>query len=655
MRLKLALVASGLFFFVATGLRPDTLPFTRSEARFSDSIVAHWPNALFLRESILLHSKFPVWRETTLAGQPFAANPLNKTAYPLQWLVLLLPPTMHLNMQVLLHLFITGSGMWIWTSLLGMRRESVVLSVVAYTFAPRMFGHLAAGHLDIVYALSWWPWLMWAVHKSAIHQSGGMKSILCLGISAALMLIADVRVSLFAFIMAGIYGLILVYRVRSWKPIVMFGLAGLVTLVLTIDLVIPLALWQPYLNRSTLTLSDAGSLSLNPVNLLGMLIPAPTAGVETIIYLGIPVLILSLFGMMSISRWLRWVWLMILLIVALYAMGPNSFFWPLLARVFPGLLWFRVPARIWLVIAFLAPVLAGYGLQWILEKVDAGVSPGGLKKARLLIVACTLVVILLGGFALIVVSNPLLGITLIVIGLLMGIGFFRFLNRSINPGVFFKLTLAMVIMDLFVVGYQSLEWRGEAYWLDPGRPLAERLIELRINRVYSPTYSLEQQVAEFYGIRLFGGVDPFQLTGVVEAIEKGSGIPIENYQVVAPPLTGIRSDADIEGANRNAVIDTVSLGQWHVSHVVAAYPVDNPRLELVDEVNGVSIYANLDYVPSGVTATTPIWPEAWPDLPDSATVSSLNQTTMLTYVISGIGWVVFGLAFLIKMRTKPNA
>lgn len=655
MRLKFGLIALGLSFLFVTGLRPDTLPYPRTNARFSDSVVAHWPNAQFLRESMLARNEFPLWRETTFAGQPFAANPLNKTAYPLQWFVLLLPSVLHLNLLVLLHLFIAGSGMWMWARSLGMRKESVVLSVVAYASAPRMFGHLAAGHLDIVYALAWWPWLMWVVKRVALHEVGGIKAILYLGKVAVLMFIADMRVSLFGFVVAGIYVLFLLFRVRGWKSILTFGIAGFVTLILSIDLIVPLALWQPYLNRASLTLADAGSLSLNPINLLGMFIPSPTVGVETITYLGITILVLSLIGIMSFSPALRWAWLAILLFVALYAMGPNSFLWPLLAKVFPGLLWFRVPARIWLVIAFLAPVLAGYGLQWVLEKVDIGLSVNGLKRARLLVVAGMFMAMLLGGFALIAISSPLSGITLLVIGLLLGAVFFWFLSGSILPHLFVNIILGLLIIDLFVFGYQSLEWRGAEYWLDPYRPLAERLLELHADRVYSPTYSLEQQVAEVYGIHLFGGVDPFQLTGVVDAIEKGSGVPVEGYQVVVPPLTGIESDADIQYANRNAIIDTVRLGQWHVSHVVAAYPLENRRLQLVNEINGDFIYTNLDYVSSDSITTVPGWPVGWPDLPDNATVSRLNQATTATYVISAIGWLVFGMVFIITIRVKSNA
>jgi hypothetical protein len=83
MRPKFALATLGLFFLIATGFRPDALPYIRSNARFSDAVVAHWPNALFLRESILNRHEFPIWRETTLAGQPFATTSSKASRRPL--------------------------------------------------------------------------------------------------------------------------------------------------------------------------------------------------------------------------------------------------------------------------------------------------------------------------------------------------------------------------------------------------------------------------------------------------------------------------------------------------------------------------------------------------------------------------------------------
>jgi hypothetical protein len=642
MRPKLALIALGCCFLLLMGIRVDGLPFFRGDARYSDSVTAHWPNALFLRPSVLENHIFPVWRETTMAGQPFAANPLNKTAYPFQWLVLFLPPIIHLNVLIVLHMFIAGAGMWKWASSLGLRKESLVLSSVAFTFAPRMIAHLGAGHLDVVYAMAWMPWLMWSV-RQLIKQRIGKKLVIQAALSAALLFLGDIRVSLFAFVMASIYAAIEMGNARSWKRVSLLATSALIFCILVASLIIPLLLWMPYTSRSDLTPTDAGVLSIAPVQLLGLILPSQPTGVETLTYFGLPVLALAVVAAFTMDHRSRLSGLVIVLLIVLYAMGSNSFLWSALAQVVPGLSWFRVPSRVWLVLALLVPLCAGYGLQWVLDYLEAARSqnrPFIKGQIRLVIVACTAVVIILGFFALLALPLPkLVGYITIFEGLGLGIVLLAALSGRITSQTLAALMLIFTLIDLGAFASRWVEWRGTERWLEPQQVLAERLVEANTARIYSPTYSLEQQVAEAYHLRLFGGVDPFQLKGIVAAIEQGSGVLSGGYSVIQPPIPGVKGD-DLSDANREATINTDVLAHWDVSHVIAAYPIANDRLELVDRVSGIYIYSNLDYTPVSQVGVIPNWPSDWPGLPDSVTVERLNQITIVAWVISMTGFLL---------------
>jgi hypothetical protein len=651
MRLKIALVTLVAFCLLIIGFRPDALPYLRHNAHYSDTVLAHWPNAVFFRESVLERGEFPVWRETTMGGVPFAANPLNKTAYPLQWLVLLLPPSLHLNFLILLHLFIAGSGMWIWARSLGLRVEAAAISTLAYVLAPRIIGHIGAGHLDIFYALAWWPWLMWAARQMANDSGRRSFNLVQLALSAALLFLADIRVSLFAFTTAAIYTFIELNRAKQWKKFGWYGLAGGIFLLLTISLLAPLILWQPYMSRASLLSSDAGVLALEPIHFLGLILPAHRSSVETLTYLGLPVLTLAGIGLASFPQRVRLGWIVGLLFVALYAMGTNTPLWSLLVKLVPGLLWFRVPSKAWLILALLIPLLAGYGSQWLLEKPKKGFR---FRRLELTIVILTAVAAACGIFALFILKLPFtMGISSLVGGLLLGSVLLLILNHRIMLKYIPVLLIALVFIDLAWTGYNWADWRGQDLWLNPGRPLAEELIDIHADRIYSPTYSLEQQVAEVYHLRLFGGVDPFQLAGVVQAVEQGSGVPVTKYDPVLPPLGGVESDNDVAEANIDAVIDTQILAEWQVSHVVAAYEIDNPRLEFVDNINGISIYKNLDYQLSTQATRIPDWPSGWPGLPDESNVNRFNQITVAAAVFSGIAFFMsIFLLFLIQLRRK---
>lgn len=652
MRLKLALIALVVFYLLLIGFRPDAMPYLRHDVRYSDAVLAHWPNAVFFRESVLERGEFPVWRETTMGGVPFAANPLNKTAYPFQWLVLLLPPSLHLNFLILLHLFIAGSGMWIWARSLRLRMEAAWLAAGAYVFAPRMMGHLGAGHLDVLYAMAWWPWLMASV-SGAVR--GAWRDLLQISVLAALLLLADVRVSLFAFSTAALYALIEIWRTGRWWHVWRFALAGLLLLILTASLIIPLLLWQPYMSRDQMSAADAGVLSLNPAHFLGLILPTSPPGIETLTYFGLPVLALALVAAVGAGKKTLLVLLGIMVLIAVYAMGTNGFLWPPLVKLLPGLLWFRVPARAWLVLVLLLPLTAAYGLHWLLNHIDDWRS-GHLavsKRLKLGIVACMAIVIAFGLFALFILRLPPdIGLTTLFSGVVVGGLLLAGLNGRLTTHQISILVFAVTVLDLGVNAYRWVEWRGSDQWLDPQRPLAERLVELEADRIYSPTYSLEQQTAELYNLRLFGGVDPFQLIGVVDAVERGSGVKIDGYGVVLPPVEGAGGD-DLSQANRDAIIDTQILAEWKVSHVVAAYKIDNPRLAFVDTVNGVSIYKNLDYRPSEQPASIPDWPSGWPGLPDETTVNRFNQITLIAALVSAAAFFICAaLLILTQLRHK---
>jgi hypothetical protein len=653
MRLKITLAGLGALFLLAAGFRPDGLPYVRGNTLYSDAVLAHWPNAFYLRESVLERGEFPLWRETTMGGQPFAANPLNKTAYPLQWLVLLFPPALHLNVLIALHLFLAGAGMWRWARALGLREEAAALSALAYALAPKTIAHLGAGHLDILYALTWWPWLMESIYRSTGQPNRPLPNALRTAVFAALLFLGDLRLGLFALLSAAFYELWLLGRGKqvAWRLLLVP-----VFFLLTAAVLVPLLGWQPYLNRADLTPQEAGVFALEWGSLIGLALPAHSGNFETVTYLGLPVLALACIGLRAQTRRMAAFWLLLMGFAGLYALGNNGPLWPLLVRLAPGLLWFRVPSRAWFVVVLAGALLAGYGLDALLRWLENPSDGRRLGRYRLAAVGGLAGSVACGGFTLLALRPlpPTVGLAVLVVGGLLGGVFLLALNRRLSPRLLGLLLIGLTFVDLAFTGYQWLSWRGPEYWLEPSRPLAERIAAAQPDRIYSPTYSLEQQVAEVYGLRLFGGVDPFQLRGVVRGIEAGSGVHAPGYSVVQPPLTGTANDADTSSANRDAVIDTKALAAWRVSHVVAPYPIQNPSLELLDTVNGVYIYANRDYTPApGITAI-PDWPPEAPDLPSAATVARLNQWTLLSAVVSGLSWVIAAAALLLTRIRLPE-
>ncbi len=644
MRVKLLIVVLGAAFLLASGFRPAALPFTPG-ALFSDAVTSHLPAAQFLREAVIDQHTFPLWRETIMAEQPFAADPLNKTAYPLQWISLLLPEVYFLDLMVALHLLIAGAGMWIWARSLGLGEWAAGISALAYALSPRVIGHTGAGHLDLLYALAWLPFLMGSVGR-VVHDPIGvevrhiaLRDLLVVALFGGLILLADVRLSLFAYALAGSYVLVEAVRLKRLRRLWRFVPAGLLILLLTLALTLPLLAWRPYLSRAAITPQDAGIFSLQPTQWIGLLLPPQGGNIETLTSVGLPVLVLALIGTVAARRWF---WAVAAIIAALYALGINAPFWTLLVKLIPALLWFRVPSRAWFVVALIAPLLAGYGAQWLIDQ--------RIRRGGLFAFAGMLAALLVGGFMLLNVP-AVNGWSILVGG--GGIGVLLLLAQ-IGRLAGDRLMLALIVLvfaDLAINGVAWLEWRPQSAWLPPDQvQLAERLTELGAYRIYSPTYSLQQQVAEDYHLRLFGGVDPFQLSGIAAAVEQGGGINQQGYSVILPPLIGVQGD-DLATANRDAILNTAVLGQWGVTHIVSAYPLNAAALERVDQVGDTYVYANRDPALTTDFAASPAWVAGWQALPDAATITALDNLTLTAALVSAATLLSLLIAVvLLKVR-----
>ncbi len=643
MRFRLLCVALGAAFLIVSGFRPGTLPYI-PQAGFSDATTSHFPAALFLRQSVLEDGQFPLWRDTILGGQPFAANPLNKTAYPLQWQALLFPADVHLDVMAVLHLLIAGWGMWCWARSLGLREEAAALSALAYGLAPRMIAHLGAGHLDVVYALAWFPWLMATVRSAVIQPGRRPITLLRLSLFAALVLLSDVRVSLFAFTLAAAYGVSEAFDIGQLRARLWLVGAIVPFLLLTVSVIVPLLGWQSSLTRGDLTPASASLDSMQAYQWSGLLgLPVHGGNHEELTYIGLPVLLLAIIAGAAEPRRHRF-FLAALALAALYALGSNGFLWSALIRLIPPLVWFRVPSRAWLVIALLAPPLAGYGAQIVLAWAETRLAP--LARRRRQIVLFMLLGVLLA-CAGVFLAAPIAGSAKIVTGLTFFIGgVFAAVLLAASSGRLRGQTLALALLvvtfgDLGWSGLSWLTWRGSDYWLTPYADLGATLVSEKPARIYAPIYfdpsavnlSLPQEVAAVYGLRLFGGVDPFQMRAPASAIVMASGMPRTSYDVTLPYLPA-------PAPGRTAVApDTRLLAAWDVSHVVSVFPLESSRLEWVGTADKINIYRNLDFTAppqSGI----PAWPsDATPPL-DLDTLERLNRLTLISAGVSAISFVV---------------
>jgi hypothetical protein len=567
--------AVGIALFLwAVGLDGESLPFPRN-SDFSDAVLNHWPNAVFHRDYLV---KGVIDNPFIMNGTPFAPNPLNKVWYPFQWLVLMIPPTLHLNVMLWGHLTLAGIGMYVLGRRLGVSHGVAGFMGAVYAFTPRMIAAAGAGHLDVVYAAGWFPWLLWAVRIEKTFARIGILGIL-LGIS----LLADIRITNLALICVLVT--LFLFLKRDIKT---FALQLIAITLIAVLITSPLwiGLWGEWgrLSRSALTLTDAAAYSLNPLQLIGLWVGQQNGNHEFTLTLGFGVLALAGFGVRYHFKESR-VWLGLAVFGWLYALGEYFLFWQLLVRVFPQLLVLRVPARAWWIVVIALIPVAGYGLQTLTSP------PPQLR--RFLNRWIAFLALTSGGCAVMffLFIDRGSGFTgALMIGLTLGM---LFLARSSPRWRAVRIWVALLMIDLFFLNVTLIEGVNQSEWLGVYSPLAAVLKADQVDFVYSPTYSFPQQAAIYYQIPIIGGVDPFQYTEYVQRFKEATGTQWKGYSVTLPPLEG----ETIATSNREAVMNAEKLTALRVSHILSAYPIEQPKFALLIYTQGVYIYRNTVYAP----------------------------------------------------------
>src|SRR5258708_3380397 len=359
---SLLIILIGLLLYTV-GFRLDTLPFPHNSP-YSDAAISHWPNTLYFQQA-LRSGQWPLWSDLLMSGQPFSANPLTNVWYPPQSLALLFPTPLHLSLMIWLHLVIAGLGMRVLGQKLGLSAGPASIIGLAYALTPRLFAATGAGHLDILYASAWLPWLLWAIENAFSEQTVMLRQIAPLSAIAALSFLADIRISFFSFAVAASlagWRLIQASPIERKRALKVLGTSAVLVIGLTAVQWLPLLTLAPYLTRATLSAQDAAAFSLQPLQMIGLAFPDRFGFHETITYAGLAVLVLACIGLVHTPRRLLF-WGLIALGAALYALGDQGFLWPVLIRLVPALAWLRVPARAWIVVALALIVLAGFGIQ----------------------------------------------------------------------------------------------------------------------------------------------------------------------------------------------------------------------------------------------------------------------------------------------------
>ncbi len=617
-RIALLVLVLAATFFWRLWFTPDGFLY-RPNALYSDLTITHWPNALFVRDSLARWGQVPLWRSLILGGEPFAANPLSGLWYPPNLLLLIFPLTLTFNLLFVLHTAWAGLGGYLLARSVGASYAGGLLAALGLMFAPKAVAHLAAGHVGLYYAWAWLPWVLWAVRGlGGTPAEGATTRVARTAVCMAMLILADMRLGFYGGLAAAGYWMVI--GIRDWrlvigdnKPIpnpqslilnhliVGAGAAVLAGMLIAVQ-VLPLAMISGRLNRGGLTLEESGIASLPLRYLVGLLVADHGGFQEWMTYMGAVLLALAVVGLVCWRNRERWWWGGLALMAGVYSLGLNTPLYSLLYRILPPLGWLRGPARAWFLGVVAVGVLAAQGLTVLTDGRPASAGQSRLKPCVRrwsdLVAAALMSVVLAGGVGGLALRLPANVVIAAVVWPLAGMLLLLRARGRLRAPLFAGLALALTLTDLWIVGFTLYRVRPAEEVLAEGREAAQWLAaQPGPFRVYSPSYSIPQHTGAAYGIETVDGVDPFQLADYAAFMRLATRVDIPGYSVTIPSFPVLPAGQDMLQAHRGVVPDLRLLGLLNVRYLATAYPMEVEGLAPLGVRDGVYLYRNAFAMP----------------------------------------------------------
>ena len=159
-------LAFGALLLAVTLLYSDVLFLGTSFYRV-DAFQFHYPTKYVVR-AIVSAGEFPFWNPFYSAGQPLAANPNYGLFYPPQWLTWFGDFYAGFRLHILFHFYLAVSGMYLLMRAL--RMSIIAASLGALSFVLSGYLQSLTGLFPYLFALAWFPWIVFFAHRYFEHR-----------------------------------------------------------------------------------------------------------------------------------------------------------------------------------------------------------------------------------------------------------------------------------------------------------------------------------------------------------------------------------------------------------------------------------------------------------------------------------------------------
>ncbi|MFA5293551.1 MAG: hypothetical protein WC496_11020 [Phycisphaerae bacterium] len=325
----------------------------------------------------LRQGNLALWNPHVFSGIPFFGGFQSALLYPPNFLFMILPLALAVNINIVLHIFLAGLFMFLWARHRGLKPQACFFSALLLMFCGPYFMHIYPGHISNLCAMTWVPLVFLSIDGICDKRTLNWA---ILGVAAVSMLIlaGHPQYVFYTAVASAIYcGLSLLNQPQRIRVLSLFALMGVgVGLIVSVQLLTGME-ESAYTvrGRGGMELELAALFSFPPENLITLISPNFLGSLsgntywgraylwEMSLFFSVTGLVLAVYGQVYAPARHRNFCMTLIIILFILAIGSHTPLFGLLYKIVPGFNKFRGNSKFTFQMMVFAVMLAGIGLH----------------------------------------------------------------------------------------------------------------------------------------------------------------------------------------------------------------------------------------------------------------------------------------------------
>jgi len=342
----------------------------------------------FLVGAIHAIGSIPLWSNYMFSGGPFLADPSSEIFYPFNLLYFLFPIGKTFGYLFIIDFILLGIFTYLFCRLIKLSKFSSLISAVICIFGEIFMMQIFSGHIDILNTVIWLPALFY-IFEFAIQKHKLSVVFISIFIAVLMVFAGFIQIIAYIFISSFIYffvRLIHEHKINLFEKIKLFSVPVItfsVGILLSFVQLLPsLELAGLSIRHSGIDFKYASDFALLPYQIISAILPNffgsqldntwwAKGSMETgSIYMGIFALCFVVLALFKVRNKYIIPFFLILLLALIYAFGSKGGLFGIFYNFVPGFKSFRAPGRALFIYGFAFSILAGFGLDYLLSKIQ---------------------------------------------------------------------------------------------------------------------------------------------------------------------------------------------------------------------------------------------------------------------------------------------